>query len=196
MRRRSGFAMRTVVPRPASVSISNASINRRAPRMPSPRPVDERKTPASTASISGMPLPRSRTTISSCCASSPASQYSTRPPLAYSQAFLAISETAVVMRVWSCLSKPKRLAICRVLWRTWTMSVSRSRPTISSRVFTASPASRSRQHRPCPGDGRERECRRSGSDGWSKGRDSRRGSIGRRRHPNEGSRWRRPPRGR
>src|SRR5690349_4296694 len=74
-----------------------------------------------------MPGPRSRTSmISACGLEAPSNAKVTSPPYAYSNALRAISETALAMRVWSSMEKPKPAAIARALRRAATTSSSAS----------------------------------------------------------------------
>ena len=61
-----------------------------------------------------MPGPSSRTTMARLWAgATPSTKNSVRPPCPYWKAFRAISETAVLMRVWSLRSKPSISAMSR-----------------------------------------------------------------------------------
>ncbi len=76
------------------------------------------------------------------------SRNSTWPPPAYSNALRAISETAVVMRVWSCASKPTSSASRRVaLAHQHDVRFRRDRDQQQARVHAAPAARPHRDHR-------------------------------------------------
>ena len=171
---------RTVVPAPGLLSTRNSSIRRCAPSRPRPMPVADLCDPASTAGRLAIPAPLSRTLMTNVCgALLEISPNSTCPPPPYSNALRAISETAVVIRVWSCASKPISSARRRVRLRTSTISVSAPIEISSRRGFMSPPstpgASRPPRHHRARADGRATARRRSGWDvGWP-GRDRRQG---------------------
>ena len=105
--------------------MSNRSINRFAPMIPSPRPDDDSYSPSRIAWRFGIPGPRSRIRITIAGAGPLSTMNSSRAPPAYLTAFRAISEVAVAILVWSSGAKPSNPAICRARCRASTMSTSR-----------------------------------------------------------------------
>ena len=167
------FATRTVVPPRAGDWMSNWSISRRAPRSPAPMPLAERTLPESTACRSRSPGPLSPMTISKAfLGGASLIRNSARPPPAYSKALRASSETAVVIRVWSCRSKPRARRAACVRLRTSTMSGSRSSATSSSLAFMSQLASRPLPHRRGRAGGRGRSHPPPAPDGSPRGQDS------------------------
>ena len=104
-------------PRRTTMSISNRSIRRRAPTMPSPMPVGDRYSPERIGVDVGDPRPAiAHADHEDLRRVLPSTRNSTAPPRAYMKALRAISETAVAMRVWSWPSKPSsRRDLARVL---------------------------------------------------------------------------------